>query len=235
MPRARLHARSDWRAAHGTAKEHGALVVLESGNDRPMAPASGAPPAESYRDKAGRFLPGNPMSRQAKMRAGARGALHALEAKADPVWRASRRHGRRAGSHRITEYARCHGGELSSGICGGLLEAAEIRADASYLRARAAADNNPELLRLAATLSTSARQIERDMWELASREAEARPLAGSHAPPAALAAPSRRAELAARLHNAPMAAAATTAPSPKQSRTTRRAEASTHEVDAEHE
>lgn len=41
-----------------------------------------------------------------------------------------------------------------------------MRADASYLRARAAADNNPELLRIAATISAGARQAERDAWEI---------------------------------------------------------------------
>ncbi|HEX2873083.1 MAG TPA: hypothetical protein VHP33_17595 [Polyangiaceae bacterium] len=58
-------------------------------------------------------------------------------------------------------------------MCGLIYEAAEMRADAAYLRARAAADGNPELLKIAATISTSARQSERDAWEFAVREAEA--------------------------------------------------------------
>jgi hypothetical protein len=53
-----------------------------------------------------------------------------------------------------------------------------MRADAAYLRARAAADNNPELLKIASSISTSARQSERDAWEFAVREAEARRQAG---------------------------------------------------------
>jgi hypothetical protein len=56
-----------------------------------------------------------------------------------------------------------------------LAEAAEQSADASYLRARAARDNNPELLRIAAQLSAGARQAERDAWALAELEAKSRP------------------------------------------------------------
>ena len=98
----------------------------------------------------------------------------AMEAKSDPAWRAARRWGRRAAGHRMTEFAQAHGGELSSGICALLADAWDMRADARYLQARAARDDNPDLLRLAAQLLTSARQAERDAWELASRESRVR-------------------------------------------------------------
>lgn len=166
--------RSDWRTAHGTAAAGGALVVLESPRDRDLPPASGANTDRSDRSPDGRFAPGNNLARRGKSRVGITGALHALEAKADPEWQAVRRAGRRAARYRIGEFAACHGAELSSGVCGLIYEAAEMRADAAYLRARAAADNNPELLKTAATISTSARQSERDAWEFAVRESEER-------------------------------------------------------------
>jgi hypothetical protein len=64
-------------------------------------------------------------------------------------------------------------------VCALIYEAAEMRADASYLRARAAADNNPDLLKVAATVSAGARQAERDAWEFAAREAESRKSRGT--------------------------------------------------------
>ena len=129
----------------------------------------------SATDASGRFVKGNRIARRAKFRAGPTGALAALNAKADPSWQAARRWGHRAATHRITELSQIHGGELSSAVCGLVEEEWELRADAKYLRARAAADNNPELLRVAAQLSAGARQAARDSWEFCCREAAARP------------------------------------------------------------
>jgi hypothetical protein len=140
-----------------------------------LPPAPGADPARRGRGTDGRFLPGNPWAKQAKVRSGPRGVLATLEAAASPEWRAARRWGRRAAQHRIREYQAAHGADLSSGVCGLLTEGAELRADAAYLRARAAHDNNPELLRIAAQLSARAAQCERDAWALATLEREARP------------------------------------------------------------
>lgn len=165
--------RSDWRTAHGAAAAGGAVVVLESPRDRDLPSASPIVTDRTDRAENGRFAPGNGIARQRKNRVGVTGALLALEAKADPSWQAVRRAGRRAARHRIAEFALAHGADLSSGVCGLIYEAAEMRADAAYLRARAAADSNPDLLKTAATVSTSARQSERDAWEFAVREAEA--------------------------------------------------------------
>jgi hypothetical protein len=170
--------RSDWRTAHGNAAAGGALVVLENPRDRDLPSASGTNTDRLERTPDGRFAPGNSLARRGKSRVGITGALHALEAQAEPEWQAVRRAGRRAARHRIGEFAQSHGAELSSGVCGLIYEAAEMRADAAYLRARAAADNNPELLRIASSISTSARQSERDAWEFAVREADARRQAG---------------------------------------------------------
>lgn len=167
--------RSDWRAAHGTAAQGGAVVVLENGRDRELPSATPPISDRAQRTPDGRFAPGNSLARLGRARVGVTGALHALEAEADPEWQAVRRAGRRAAGHRITEFATTHGAELSSGVCALVYEAAEMRADAAYLRARAAADNNPDLLKVATTVSAGARQAERDAWEFAVREAAARP------------------------------------------------------------
>lgn len=103
-----------------------------------------------------------------------------LDAKADPAWRAARRWGQRAAAHRIAEVAKAHGGELSSGVCRLLRSAARLAADAEYLSRRAAADNNPDLLKVAAQLDAGSRQAERDAWQLAKLEADSRPAASPH-------------------------------------------------------
>lgn len=166
---------SDWRKPHGNAAKGGVLLVLENGRDRPLSPAvSPEEPAAPARDASGRFLPGNPWGRMAKMRAGPTGVLAALEAQADPSWRAARRAGRRSAGHRIEELSKFFGGELSSAVCRLVQSECSGAADVEYIRARAAAENNPDLLRIAATLDASSRQAGRDAWELATREAEAR-------------------------------------------------------------
>lgn len=163
-----------WRAAHGTAAKGGALVVSETPPMDELRPASSADPGRSDRGPDGRFLPGNAWARKAKVRAGPQGTLAALEANADPAWRAARRWARRSAQHRIREYGEAHGCDLSSGVCRMLVDACELSADAAYLRARAARDDEPELLRIAAQLSAGSRQSERDAWHLAGLEARAR-------------------------------------------------------------
>lgn len=185
---------SDWRKAHGRAAELGRIVVLDNGRDRDLPSASPGDPARVERTADGRFAPGNGWARLAKVRSGPSGVLAALEAKADPAWRAARRWARRGGAHRIAELAKLHGGELSAGVCALVSEAWDQRGDAHYLRARAAADGNHDLLRIAAMLTAGARQAERDAWELASREAAARPGPKESALVAAIRAAGERVE-----------------------------------------
>ena len=163
------------RTAHGRARELGRLVVSETTPADELPPATGSDPARAGRDAAGRFTPGNPWARLARAKAGPGGALASLDAKANPEWRATRRWAQRAAAHRVRELAKLHGGDLSAGVCMLIVDASDLRADARYLAARARADDNPELSRTAATLLASARQAERDAWEIASREAAARP------------------------------------------------------------
>lgn len=171
------------RTAHGAAAAAGRLVVSECPPTDELPSACNPDPNRKDRSQDGRFLPGNSWARMAKARAGVGGALLLLEAKADPAWRAARRFGRRAAVHRIREYGQSHGLELSSGVCRMLQDSCQQSADAEYLSARAAADNNPELLRIAAQLRAGARQAERDAWALAVLEAKAKPRPSNGLPP----------------------------------------------------
>lgn len=185
-----------WRTAHGDQKERGRLVVQESvpADELPLPPNAapgGAkkPNGRKDRDATGKFLPRNGCAKRGRRAQGIRlapgGMWEKLEAKWPEEWRAARHNGRHALRHRIAEMVRTHG-DLSSGVCAILTEAYEIRADARYLRAiaadpargsdetKAARVSMVDLIRLANQLSTSARQAERDAWELATREAQAR-------------------------------------------------------------
>ncbi len=167
-----------WRSAHGAAARAGRLTVLESTPADELPPATGSDPARQDRDASGRFVPGNRWGRLARAKAGPGGALAGLDAKATPEWRAARTWAKRAAAHRIRELTELHGGDLSAGVCMLVVDGADLRADARYLAARARADANPELSRIAAGLLASARQAERDAWELAAREAESRRTVG---------------------------------------------------------
>jgi hypothetical protein len=180
VPRTRKTA---WRTAHGNARAYGRLVVLESVPADELPPASPGVPARPDRDAAGRFLPGNALAGQARVRAGANGALSKLDAKADPAWQSARRWGQRAAQHRIRELAPLHGGSLSAGVCALIVDACDLRADARYIAAKARAEGSADLARAAASLLASARQCERDAWEIAHREGEARRRSTPWAPP----------------------------------------------------
>ena len=182
---AHCEPKSTRHTAHGAAAAAGRLVVSECPPTDELPTACNPDPDRRDRSIDGRFLPGNSWARMAKARAGVGGALLLLEAKADPAWRAARRFGRRAAVHRIREYGQSHGLELSSGVCRMLQDSCQQSADAEYLSARAAADNNPELLRIAAQLRAGARQAERDAWALAVLEAKAKPRPSNGIAPAA--------------------------------------------------
>ena len=163
------------RTAHGRARALGRLVVSECTPADELPPASPALTARKDRSPDGRFVRGNAVARHGKVRSGPQGALLSLDAKADPAWRAARQWARRGARHRIAELAQLHGGELGSEVCALVVDSWEMRGDARYLAARARAEGNADLARTAATLLASARQAQRDAWELASREAQARP------------------------------------------------------------
>lgn len=169
------------RTAHGAAAAGGALLVVETLPADELPAASGSDPARRDRDAGGRFLPGNSIARNAKFRAGRHGELAKLKAQGDPAWRAADRWGQQWAAHRRTELARCHGDALSSEVCAMVEDAAEAMADARYARAKAMAVESTDPER-ASALRSEARQLRIEArghrlgaWELAAREAAARP------------------------------------------------------------
>lgn len=173
----RHYTASPWGTAHGNAASFGRLTVSELTPADEMRPATPGDAARTDRDPSGRFLAGNRAGAAKRVRAGKRGALAELERQGDDAARAALAFGRRYSAHRRAELARCHGGELSSGPSAMVESAGELLAAARYWSARSIAEGNPDYARLAATLTAGARQAERDAWELAAREAQARPKA----------------------------------------------------------
>lgn len=165
------------RAAHGRAAQLGRLTASECKPWDEQPPATPSPTARVDRDAAGRFQPGNRAGQARRIRAGSRGALATLENKGDDAARAALSFGRRYAAHRRAELASSHGGELSAGVGAMVESAGELLASARYWSARSIAEANPDHARLAAQLIAGSRQAERDAWELASREATARPRA----------------------------------------------------------
>jgi hypothetical protein len=163
------------RRAHGRAAELGRLTVLESKPWDEQPPASPSDAVQPDRDAAGRFLSGNRTGKSKRLRAGKRGALVALERQGDEAARAALAFGRRYSAHRRGEVAHAHGGEISAGVGAMIESAGELLASARYWSARGISEGNPDHARLAAMLIAGSRQAERDAWELASREAAARP------------------------------------------------------------
>jgi hypothetical protein len=160
------------RSGHGTGAGTPRVEVLPPDE---LPPASPATTDRSGRGPDGRFIAGNGAARASKTRPSRYGSLVLGLAKADPVYQTCARWGARYAAHRRAELAKAHGGELSAGV-GALVESAgNALADSRYVRAKAAESGDPALFKLAASLATEARQCELASWELASREAQARP------------------------------------------------------------
>jgi hypothetical protein len=167
--------RNPWPPAHGTAATLGRLVGSETAKAGELPPATPSDTDRRDHGTDGRFVAGNGAARAKRLRTGMRGSLAALESKADPIWLAADKWGKRFGAHRRGELARFHGGEISGGVGALVEDAALLRADARYWRARGMAEGNPEHTKLAASLLAQVRGCERDAWETAAREAEIRP------------------------------------------------------------
>ncbi len=158
------------RTGHGNGAGVPRIEVLPP-NELPSATPEGA--VRSERDSQGRFIKGNRTGSQKRLKAGPRG-LHGINRTA-PEFRPFARWGARYAAHRRRELARAHGGEITSGV-GAIVESAALTMAASrYLSARAAESGDPELFKQAAALAATARQHELAAWELAAREATARP------------------------------------------------------------
>lgn len=168
-----------WRKAHGQSAKGGRIVAIETLPADELPSASGPNPARQDRDAAGRFLPGNSLARNAKFRSGKQGELGKLERKGDPAWQASDRWSKQWAAHRRTELANLHGGELSSEVCSLVEDARQALSDARYCRALAAGEQDPkraqELRSEARQLRIEARGHRLAAWEIAAKEAAARP------------------------------------------------------------
>ncbi len=158
------------RKGHGAGRGTPHVEVLPADE---LPSASPALAVRSDQGPDGRFLPGNTAGRAQRIRPGEQGAL-GLD-KSDPAYRPFLRWGRRYAAHRRAELALSHGGEISAGV-GAMVESAGLAMAASrYLHARGSECGDPELLKRASALANDARQNELAAWELASREAAARP------------------------------------------------------------
>lgn len=160
------------RTGHGNGRGVPRVEVLPP-DELPAATPSIS--ARADRDPSGRFARGNTAGTAQRVHPGARGQL-AIE-KSDPTVRPFLAWGRRYASHRRRELAAAHGGHISAGV-GAMIESAGLAlASSRYLHARGAELADPELLKRASALANDARQNELAAWELAAREAGARPQA----------------------------------------------------------
>lgn len=157
------------RKGHGTGAGVPRVEVLPADELPPVTPAI---TVRRDRGPDGRFLPGNTAARSQRVRPGPRGT-GAL--KAAPDFEVYERWGKRYAAHRREELAQAHGGSISAGV-GALVESASLALAASrYLAAQAAQTGDPDLFKRSSALANDARQNELAAWELASREAKARP------------------------------------------------------------
>lgn len=166
---------SFWGAAHGASAKGGHLVASETKPADELRSATLSDTDRCERGSDGRFAAGNTVARSKRLRAGLQGALVALERTADPAWLAADKWGKRYGAHRRAELARAHGGTISAGVGSLIEDAAMLRTDARYWRAKGMSLGIADYSKLASSLLAQARGAERDAWELASREAAARP------------------------------------------------------------
>src|SRR5687768_6742078 len=129
--------------------------------------------ARRERTPDGRFAAGNTVQRDKRLRPGPRG-LVGVERCSD-AFRPFARWGARYGAHRRRELASAHGGSISAGV-GAIVESAAMAMAASrFVQSLAAESGDAELFKQAAALASTARQHELAAWELAAREAKAKP------------------------------------------------------------
>lgn len=158
------------RKGHGLGRGAPRIEVLPPDELPPATPLDTVHPE---RDAQGRFLPGNRTATNKRLKVGPRGLTGFT--KTSPEFRPFASWGARYGAHRRRELAKLHGGEVSSGV-GAIIESAALAMAASrYLSAKAAETGDAELFKQASTLASTARQHELAAWELAAREAAARP------------------------------------------------------------
>lgn len=168
------------RTGHGNGRGTPRVETLPA-DELPSALGSDA--VRPDRDAQGRFVAGNGAGKAKRIKPGPRG-LVGID-KTSPEFRPFARWGARYGAHRRRELASAHGGEISAGV-GAIVESAALAMAASrFISSKAAETGDPELFKQSSALASTARQHELAAWELAAREAHARPRAN---PTAALVA-----------------------------------------------
>lgn len=152
-------------------RSHGALrpAVLPPDELPSVGPALAV---RAGRDSLGRFVAGNREQRGKLVGPGPRGHV---SLPVDPGFAPFRKWGRRYAAHRRTELATAHGGQLSAGVSALLETAGEQLAASRYLHAKASEKGDAALFKQSSALGNDARQNELAAWELAAREAKARP------------------------------------------------------------
>jgi hypothetical protein len=161
-----------YRQGHGKGKGTPRIEVLPPDELPSVTPSD---TDRSDRGSNGQFTEKNTVSRSRRLKVSHRGSLASMAPAED--FRPFAKWGRRYAAHRRGELALAHGGTLSAGA-GALIESASLAlASSRYLHARAAQAGDAAMLKTAAGLANDARQNELAAWELASREARARPKA----------------------------------------------------------
>ncbi len=159
-----------WRKGRPGRGDVARIEVLP-GDELPAATPANAEPRQ--RDSLGRFQPGNTAARAQRLRPGVCGLARIHETA--PEFRPFARWGSRYATHRRAELARAHGGEISAGV-GAIVESAALTMAASrFLQWKASQTGDAELFKESSQLASTARQHELAAWELAAREAKARP------------------------------------------------------------
>ncbi len=172
------------RNGHSAGSGSPRVEVLPA-DELPFAPAGVAVPLEGGRDRAGRIR--TAAAARAMAQLPRRGAFLPRKLTCDPRFEPHNRRRLEWLRARRTELAAATGG-VSHGVGAMLAAAAWQHAGGEFAAELGAETGDVELFKVAATLSSTARQHDLAAWELATREAQARRAAAPMAPHVALAA-----------------------------------------------
>ena len=172
------------RRGHGEGAGSPRVEVLPP-DEQPFAPAGVAVPLEGGRDRSGRLR--TAAAARAMAQLPRRGAFLPRKLKCDPRFEPHNRRRLDWLRARRTELAASTGG-VSHGVGAMLAAAAWQHAAGEFAAELAAEAGDVELFKIAATLSSTARQHDLAAWELACREGQVRQAAQPASAHGALAA-----------------------------------------------
>jgi hypothetical protein len=170
--RARLMA---IRAAHGRARELGAVSVVET---RPLDEIPTPNAAETAANLTARRVRGRPFERGNRAAVGRKPAISVFGVRveaSDPAYARALRHAARYRRRRCSELAAAYGGHLSAGASSLVASAALALAGSRYLYELAGRNDDAGLLTQAARLADSAKGLEVAAMDIAEREKADRP------------------------------------------------------------